>query len=208
MAEGSLNKSFWTACLTRDAASLRIWVPCRHHVRPAFWVVLASPLVALWTAPSYRGFFALATVVRASVGDFFLLTEFLCGCEWSFNTRESCNQKQYSQVWLFIMMAVPTNTGSSLEFTLPLIIYLLWGRRHMDAVSDVYLDTLNVNVKWTSYILLLILSSFSWLDAADLLGLSHVHKVDELASWSCCPSLEFGDIPGTETVHLVVHIAL
>jgi len=62
---------------------------------------------------------------------------------------------------------------------------------------------INVNVKWISYVLLLILFSFSWLDVADLLGLSHMRKVDELASWSCCPSLEFGDIPGTETVHLL-----
>jgi hypothetical protein len=30
-----------------------------------------------------------------------------------------------------------------------------------------------------------------------------MHKVDELASWSYCPSSVFGDIPDTETVHLL-----
>ena len=205
MAEGRLNKHFWIACLTRDVTYLRIWLPCRHQVRPAFWVVLASPLGALWTAPSYRGFFAFATVAQASVGDFFLLTEFPCEYRWSFNTRESCNQKEYSQLRLFSTMAVLTNAGSSLKFS-PSSFF--WcggggGRRRMDTVTDVFLDILNVNVKGTSYVLLLILSSFSWLDAADLLGLSHMRKVDELVSWSYCPSLEFGDIPGTETVHLL-----
>lgn len=184
----------------RDATCLRIWV------RPAFWVVLVSPLGALWTVVSYRGFFALVTVAQASVGDFFLLTEFPCRYKWSFNTRESCNWKEYSQLWLSSTVAVLTYAGSSWEFTLPVFFLCAGGgggRRHMDTVTDVFLDTLNVNVKWTSYILLLILSSFSWLDAADLLGLSHMCTVDELASLSCCPSLEFGDIPDTETVHLL-----
>jgi hypothetical protein len=49
------------------------------------------------------------------------------------------------------MMAVPTNAGSSLEFTLPLIIFCMWrrrwGRRHVDAVTDVFIDTVIVNVK-------------------------------------------------------------
>lgn len=133
MAEGRLNKCFRITCLTRDVTYLRIWVPCRHQVRPAFWVVLASPLGALWTAPSYRGFFALGTVAQASVGDFFLLTEFPCGYQWSFNTRESCNQKQYSKLQLFSTVAVCVNAESSWEFTLPVFFFFVWRRRGKEA---------------------------------------------------------------------------
>jgi len=46
-------------------------------------------------------------------------------------------------------MAVSTNAGSSSEFTPPVFFFCgrRWGRRHMDIVTDVFLDTVNVNVK-------------------------------------------------------------